>query len=67
MSLSRNVNLDKMSACHEGYEGTADCNAGQTGSVHYHGDVYHWWRSNTVDGGSMDMIESEGGRGAKSS
>ena len=25
MSLSRNVNLDKMSACHEGHEGSADC------------------------------------------
>jgi hypothetical protein len=41
MSLSRNVILDKMSACHEGHEWSADCNAGQAGYVHYHGEVYH--------------------------
>ena len=41
MSLSRNVNLDKMSACHEGQEGSADCNAEQTWAVHYQGEVYH--------------------------
>ena len=58
MSLSRNVNLDKMSVCHEGHEGSTDCNAAQVGSVNYHREVYHWWGSNTVDGGSMDMKES---------
>jgi CTP synthase (UTP-ammonia lyase) len=36
MSLSRNVNHDKMSACHEGNEGYTDCNVGQTWSVDYH-------------------------------
>ena len=36
MSLSRNVNHDKMSACHEGHEGYTDCNVGQTWSVNYH-------------------------------
>ena len=66
MSLSRNVNLDKMSFVHSGHEGST-CNAGQVGSVNYHGEVYHWWVSSTVDGGSMEMIESEGGRGTKSS
>ncbi len=65
MSLSRNVNLDKMSVCHAGHEGSTDCSAGQAGSVDYHGEVYHWWGSSTIDGGSMDMIESEGGRGSK--
>jgi len=39
MSFSRNVNLDKMSACHDGHERSADCNVGQAGSVHYHGDA----------------------------
>ena len=67
MSLSRNVNLDKMPACHEGHKGSTDCNVGQAGSVNYHGEVYHWWGPNAVDGESMDMIESEGGRGTKSS
>jgi hypothetical protein len=67
MSLSRNVNLDKMSVCHEGHEGSTDCNALQAGSVDYHGEVYHWWGSNTVDGRSMDMIKSEEGRWTKSS
>ena len=51
MSLSRNVNLDKMSVCHVGHEGSTDSNAGQAGSVNYHGEVYQWSGSNTVDGG----------------
>ena len=34
-SSSRNVNLDKMSARHEGHEGSTDCNVGQAGSVDY--------------------------------
>ena len=67
MSLSRNFNLDKMYVCHEGHEGSTDCNAAQVGSVNYHREVYHWWGSNTVDGGSIDIIESEGGGGTKSS
>ena len=36
MPLSRNVNLDKMLACHEGHTGSTDCNVGQAGSVNYH-------------------------------
>jgi hypothetical protein len=39
MSLSRNVNHNKMSACHEGhesYEGSTDHNVGQAGSVDSH-------------------------------
>ena len=67
MSLSRNVNLDKVSACHEGHERSTGCNAGQAGSVDYHGEVYHWWGSSTDGGLSMGMIDSEGGRGTKSS
>ncbi len=65
MSLSRNVNLDKMCVYHAGHEGSTDCYAGQAGSVDYHGEVYHWWGSNLLMGGSMDMIESEGYRGTK--
>jgi len=53
MSLSRNVIPDKMSVCHEGHQGTTYCNAVQAGSVNYHCEVYHWWRSNTVDGGKL--------------
>ena len=67
MSLSRNVNLDKISVCHVCHKGSTDCSAGQAESVDYHGEVYHWWGSNTVDGGSINMIASEGGRGIKSS
>jgi len=67
MPLSRNVNLEKMSAYHEGHQGSTDCNMGHAGSVDYHFDVYNWWGSNTVDGWSMDMIESERGRGTTSS
>ena len=29
MPQSRNVNHDKMSACHQGHEGYTDCNVGQ--------------------------------------
>ena len=39
MSFSRNVNHDKMSACHQGHEGnevSTDCNVRQAGSVDYH-------------------------------
>ena len=36
MPFSRNVNHDKMSACHQGREGYTDCNVGQTWSVDYH-------------------------------
>jgi hypothetical protein len=36
MPFSRNVNHDKMSACHHGREGYTDCNVGQTWSVDYH-------------------------------
>ena len=43
MPLSRNVYLDKMSACHEGHKGSTDCTVGQGGSVNYHREVYHWW------------------------
>ncbi len=46
-----------------GLEGSTDSNAGEAGSVNYHREVYHWWESNTVGGETMDMIESEGGRG----
>ncbi len=48
MSLSRNVNLDKMCVYHAGHEGSTDCYAGQAGSVDYHGEVYYWWGSNAV-------------------
>ncbi len=51
MSLSRNVNIDKMSVCHAGHEGSTDFNAGQAGSVNHHGEVYHWWGLYAVDGG----------------
>ena len=36
MPLSRNVYLDKISACHEGHKGSTDCTVGQGGSVNYH-------------------------------
>ena len=39
MLFSRNVNHDKMPACHQGHEvneESKDCNVGQTGSVNYH-------------------------------
>ena len=36
MPSSRNVNHDKMSACHQGREGYTDYNVGQTWSVDYH-------------------------------
>ena len=48
MPLSRNVNRDKMSACHQGHEGYTDCNVGQTWSVDYHLETNHWWGSNIV-------------------
>jgi hypothetical protein len=35
VSLFRNVNLDKISACHDGHEGSIDCNVGQADSVNY--------------------------------
>jgi hypothetical protein len=35
MPLSRNVNHDKMSACHQGHEGYTDCNVGQEWSDDY--------------------------------
>ena len=39
MSFSRNVNHDKMNACHQGHEGneeSIDCNVRQAGTVDYH-------------------------------
>ena len=33
MSSSRNVNLDKITACHEDHEGSTDCNVVKAGSV----------------------------------
>jgi hypothetical protein len=37
MSLSsRNVNLGKIYACHDGHEGPTDSNVGQSGSVNCH-------------------------------
>jgi hypothetical protein len=39
MSFPRNVNCDKMSACHQDHEGNAvstGCNVRQAGSVDYH-------------------------------
>ena len=36
MSFSRNVNLHKMPAYHEGHEGSTYCNVGQAGSLNYH-------------------------------
>ena len=52
MSLScRNVNLVKMSACHEGHEGSTDCYVLQLGSVDYHKECLSLVGSNTVDEG----------------
>ena len=39
MSFSRNVNLDKRSACHQGHDVnqvSTDCNVRHAGSVNYH-------------------------------
>ena len=52
MTLSRNrkVNLDKMSAWHEGHEGSTECNVGHEGFVDSQ-EVYQLRRSKSVYGG----------------
>ena len=42
MSFFRNVNHDKMPACHQGHDGnkeSTDCNVRQAGSVDYHRSI----------------------------
>jgi len=51
MSLSRNVDPDKMSACYEDHECSTDYDVWQAGSVDYHWEFYDWWQTNTVDEG----------------
>jgi hypothetical protein len=69
MSFSRNVNHDKMNACHQGHEGnkeSIDCNVRQAGTVDYH-------ERSIIGGGpillmgTLDMIDSVGSGEMKTS